>query len=181
MWNRWDPDQVRRFVGPDRGQICMQMLWAADNSRQWGENYMKSLSLYEPANGALFLGLSVRLSFCLSVRCWGHSNLHLLIGFLSDFIYGLLPSNSGSSLNTGFVRKRWPRWPTKWPPPISLHLWTLYISHLLPDLFQISYMDCFHQTLVQARICMGCYMRTLTKMADKMAAAYQFRCVVALT
>ena len=62
---------------------------------------MKSLSLYEPANVTLFLGLSVRLSICPSVRCCGNSNLNILIGFLSDFIYGLLPSNSGSGLNTG--------------------------------------------------------------------------------
>ena len=34
-------------------------------------------------------------------------------------------------------------------------------------------MDCFHQTLVQV-LNMSCVQQTITKMADKMAAAYQF-------
>ena len=37
-------------------------------------------------------------------------------------------------------------------------------------------MDCFLQTLVQVRIWPGFVRRTKTKMNDKMAAAYQFRC-----
>ena len=36
-------------------------------------------------------------------RCCGRSNLVILIKFLSNFIYGLLSSNLGSSLNMGFV------------------------------------------------------------------------------
>ena len=35
--------------------------------------------------------------------CCGRSSLVILIRFLSNFIYGLLPSNSGSSSNMGFV------------------------------------------------------------------------------
>ena len=46
-----------------------------------------------------------RSSFCLSVYCHGHSNFVILIGFLPNFIHGLLLSNSLSSLNTGFVRQ----------------------------------------------------------------------------
>ena len=61
-----------------------------------------------------------RLSVCTCVRCRSHSNLVILIGFLPNFIYGLLPSDFRSSPNMGFVR------------------------------------------------------RTITKMANKMAAAYQF-------
>ena len=38
-----------------------------------------------------------------SIRCCGHSNLSFLISFLPNFIYGLLPSNPGSSLNMSFV------------------------------------------------------------------------------
>ena len=45
--------------------------------------------------------------------------------------------------------ERKPRWLTKWPPPISLHLWTLYLSHLLPDCFPILYMDYTYQILAQ--------------------------------
>ena len=37
-------------------------------------------------------------------------------------------------------------------PPISLHLWTLYLSHLLLDRCQISYIDYFNQTLAQVSI-----------------------------
>ena len=39
-----------------------------------------------------------------------------------------------------------------WPPPNTLHSWTPYLSHLLPDCFQISYMDYFYQTLTQVWI-----------------------------
>ena len=48
--------------------------------------------------------------------------------------------------------KRKPRLPTKWPALISLLLWTRYLSHLLPDCFQIPYMDYFYQTLAQVQI-----------------------------
>ena len=41
-------------------------------------------------------------SACPSIR--GHSNSVILIGFLPNFIYELLPSTSRSSSNTGFVR-----------------------------------------------------------------------------
>ena len=40
------------------------------------------------------------------VRCCGHSNLVILIGFLPNFIYGLLPSNPGSSSNMSFVQQK---------------------------------------------------------------------------
>ena len=38
-----------------------------------------------------------------SVRCCGHSYLVILIEFLPNFIYGLLPSNPGLSSNMSFV------------------------------------------------------------------------------
>ena len=34
MSNSLDPDQVRRFVGPDLGPNCLQRLSADDTSRQ---------------------------------------------------------------------------------------------------------------------------------------------------
>ena len=72
----------------------------------------------EQSYGALLF--SACPSVCPSVRCCGHSNLVILSRLLPNFIYGLLPSTSGSSLNMCFVGQ------------------------------------------------------TITKMADKMAAAYQF-------
>ena len=33
--NGWDPDQVRRFVGPDLGLNCLQRLSADDKIRRW--------------------------------------------------------------------------------------------------------------------------------------------------
>ena len=42
------------------------------------------------------------LSVCLSVVCCGHSNLVILTAFLPNFIYGLLPSNSGSTSDMFF-------------------------------------------------------------------------------
>ena len=40
----------------------------------------------------------------VSAHCCGHSNLVILFRVLPIFIYGLLVSNSGSSLNMSFVR-----------------------------------------------------------------------------
>ena len=40
----------------------------------------------------------------ISVRCRGHSYLVIFMGFLSNFMYGLTPSNSGLSWNIGLVR-----------------------------------------------------------------------------
>ena len=62
-------------------------------------------------------------------------------------MYGLLLSHYGSSLNTSFVPPTIAKMADKWPQPIILLLWTLYLSHWLPDCFQISYMDYFYQTL----------------------------------
>ena len=61
----------------------------------------------------------------------------------------------------------------KWLLPTSSHLWTPYLSHLLPDCFHISYMDYFYQTITQVEygLCQ------LTKMASKMATTYQFALV----
>ena len=40
--------------------------------------------------------------FGLSVRCFGHSNLVIFNRIFPNFIYGLLPSNPGSSVNMFF-------------------------------------------------------------------------------
>ena len=56
----------------------------------------------------------------VSAHCCGHSNLVILFRVLPIFIYGLLVSNSGSSLNMSFVRPKIAKMSDKWPPPISL-------------------------------------------------------------
>ena len=50
---------------------------------------------------SIVFGASVRLL----VRCCGHSNLVIFNQILPTFIYGLPPSNSGSSSNVGFFRQ----------------------------------------------------------------------------
>ena len=49
---------------------------------------------------------SVCPSVCLSVRCYGHSNLVIFNRISFIFIYGLLPSMSGSSLNKALFDDR---------------------------------------------------------------------------
>ena len=44
-----------------------------------------------------------KMATAYQFRCCGRSSLVILIRFLSNFIYGLLPSNSGLSSNMGFV------------------------------------------------------------------------------
>ena len=87
-----------------------------------------------------------------SIHCCGHSNLvifilissnfHVLIAsitLLFKFEYEFCPTNDAKMAD-------------KWPPPTSSHSWTPYLSHLLPDCFQIAYMDNFYQTLTQVWI-----------------------------
>ena len=77
--------------------------------------------------------------------------LSSLIRFLPNFIYGLLPSNSHSSLNTFCLMND-----NQDGRQNGRHLLVCtcghYLSHLLPDCFQISYMDYFYQTLTLVRI-----------------------------
>ena len=87
-----------------------------------------------------------------SVRCCGHSNWVIFILISSNFHIWLLLSNPGSSLNMSFVRPMIAKMADKWLPTTSLHSLTPYLSHLLPDCFQISYIDYFYQTLTQVWI-----------------------------
>ena len=48
-----------------------------------------------------------------------------------------------------FVQPTIAKMANKWPPPTSSHLGTPYLGHLLPDCFQITYMDYFYQTLTK--------------------------------
>ena len=89
-----------------------------------------------------------RLSVCVPLLLWSPLLRHFSSDFFQfSYIYLLLLSHSGSSLNMSFVRPTIVKIANKWPPPASSHSWTPYLSHLLPDCFQISYMDYFYQTL----------------------------------
>ena len=74
------------------------------------------------------------------------------IPFKFNILIIVLQSNSRSSLNMGFVRQMTTKMADKWPPLLSIYLWTLYLSHLLLDFCQIAYMDYFNQTLAQVPI-----------------------------
>ena len=93
------------------------------------------------------------MSICLSVRFCGHSSLVIFsydffqISNMDCFHQTLVPVRIWVLSDELYLG-----WPTKWPPPVSLPLRTLYRSHLLPDCFQISYMDYFYQNLDQVRI-----------------------------
>ena len=74
----------------------------------------------------------------------------VLIGLLPTFMYELLPSTYLSLSNMGFVwhlitknngRQNGRR--------LSMSTVVVTLSHFVSDIFQISYMDCFHQTLIQ--------------------------------
>ena len=70
-----------------------------------------------------------------SVQCCGHSNLVIIsLIFFPIFIYELLLSNSGSSLNMSFVRPTMAKMADKWPPPTSLHSWTPTLVSYLSQL-----------------------------------------------
>ena len=45
MSNRVDPDQARRFVGPDLGLNCLQRLTADDTSRQIVNAFSQCMAL----------------------------------------------------------------------------------------------------------------------------------------
>ena len=64
-----------------------------------------------------------------------------LIGILPEFIYGLLPSNSYSSLNTCFVRRTLIKMAYKMAAIYQFAL--VDLSHLTTDGFQIPYRDYF--------------------------------------
>ena len=77
-----------------------------------------------------------------------------LIGFLPNFIYELLLSIFHSSSKLGFIRHQITKMADKMATAYQCLLsWSLLLSHFLSDLFQISYIDSFHQTLIQVRIC----------------------------
>ena len=76
-----------------------------------------------------------------------------LIRFLPNFIYELLPSTFRSSLKTGFVRHPIIKMADKMVTAYQCLLsWSLLLCLFLSDFFQISFMDCFHQFLVQVQI-----------------------------
>ena len=65
----------------------------------------------------------------------------------------------------------------KWPPPISLHLWTLYLSHLSPNFFQIPYTFIKHWRMFGYGFCL----MNDNQYGQKMAAYSPFALVGTLT
>ena len=96
-----------------------------------------------------------------------HSNLVIYHRVASKFHIWITFITCPSS-NTCFVWE--PRWLSKWPPPISLHLWlsNLVIYHLISSKF--------HIWITLSNFCpslnMGFVRWTITKMSSEMAAAY---------
>ena len=83
-----------------------------------------------------------------SVRWCGHSYLVIFIMISSNFRLWIASiTRAVLSLNMSFVRPTIAKMAEKWPPPTSSHSWTPYLSHLLPDCFQITYMDYCYRTL----------------------------------
>ena len=81
--------------------------------------------------------------------CCGHSNFVILISFLPNFIYGLLLSNSSSSSNMGFVQPKITEIADKMAATYQFACCGLSDLVIFSGFFQISYMDCFYQTLAQ--------------------------------
>ena len=116
---------------------------------------------------------SVCLSVRLSVRCCGHSNLVILIGFLPNFIHGLLPSTPGSNLNMSFVGPIISKMADKMAAAYQFasirccgHS-NLVIFNRIPPKFHIwfaSINPCFKFEYAEY------VQQTITKMADKMAS-----------
>ena len=75
-----------------------------------------------------------------------------------------------------FVQQRKPRWLTKWPPPISLHPSAVVVT--LAYSFFFGFLPIFIYGLLPSNpgtsSNMSFVRQTITKMADKMATAYQF-------
>ena len=81
-----------------------------------------------------------------SLGSCGHSNLsHFYADYLPIFIYGLLPSNSGSCSNMSFVQPNLNQ--DGQQSGCRLPIFTHDLIYLLTDCFQISYMDYFYQIL----------------------------------
>ena len=98
-------------------------------------------------------------------------SLSFLIGFLPNFVYGLL-SSSHSSSNRGFVRhpitKMADKMPATYQYPLSWSLSVILIG-FLPN-FIYGLLPSTSRSISNA----GFVRHLITKMADKMAATYQY-------
>ena len=103
-----------------------------------------------------------RLSVCIYR---GHSNLVILIRFLPNFIhvYGLLPSNPGSSLNMSFVWQMITKMANKMAAAYQFvsarycgHSYLVILFWVFPIFI---YIDCLYQTLVQVWIWIQVWIR----------------------
>ena len=107
-----------------------------------------------------------RLSNVVVTLTWS-----FLIGFLPNFKYGLLPSNSHRSLNMGFVG----RMITKTADKTAAAYQFACCGHSNLVILQSSYIDSL-PSHSRPSSNMGFVRRTIIKMAHKMPAAYQFPC-----
>ena len=84
-----------------------------------------------------------------SLRCCGHSYLVIFLRNSSNFHICIASITLWFKFEYEFVRPTIAKMGDKWLPPTSSHSWTSCLSHLLPNCFQISYMDYFYQTLTR--------------------------------
>ena len=114
---------------------------------------------------------------CLSVCIYrGHSNLVILIGFLPNFIYGLLPSNPDSSLDMSFVRQTITKMANKMAASYQFVSARCCGHSNLVILFQVLLFFIYGLLVSNSgsSLNMSFVQKTIAKMVDKMAAAYQF-------
>ena len=105
--------------------------------------------------------------------------LSFLIGFIPNYIYGLLPSNSHTSLNMGFVRPTITKMANKTSAAYQVALAAVVVTLILS--FLIGFIPNYIYGLLPSNshtsLNMGFVRRSITKMAHKMATAYQFALV----
>ena len=139
--------------------------------------YLLAAILFQQINFDLFGSIIFGLSARLSVH--GHSNSVIFNQISFKFIYGLLPSNSSSSLNTGFVRRTITKMADKMA---ATYVFAVVVT--LTQSFLIRFLPNFIYELLPSNsyssLNTGYIGRTTTKMADRFATAYPFSLVKAV-
>ena len=124
-----------------------------------------------PANECWQSSFVFGLSVFLSVR--GHSNSVIFIGFLPNFIYGLLSGNLSFKFEYGFC----PTSDNQDGRQNRRHLSISAVMVTLTQIFFIRFLPNFIYELLpstlRSKFNMSFVQHPITKMANKMAAAYQ--------